>query len=511
MISRRQFLASGAAGLGWATLSPSPSSWAAAVSGTAPELGLNLSGMSYWAAEQPFSNLAYNAARWRVQVKDAPFTWDEPLPPLTTDGYPLSVPPNAFLDSFLVFTPYRAHLPAEIFLHYEGTGRMTYVGGGELLAQKPGLDTVKNLRRGDALTLRMIETSSTDPIRNIRLFESQTPPVSLFREPFLRRLEGMSVLRFMDWMATNNSPVVRWEDRPRPASFGRSEAGVALEEMIALCNETRIAPWFNMPHMADDDYVRAFAKQVLRDLDPALPVHVEYSNEVWNTIFDQANYAGQKGLSQDFSEDGYEAQLRFYAHRSTQIIRIWKGIFGAQAARVKGVYAAQADNSWTSETILDFEDAYRTADILAIAPYFGGSFGSPERASETQTWSLDRLFDELKQDVEIRGREQIRAQVALARRYGVVLYAYEGGQHLVGHGGAENNETLTELFIAANRDPRMGDLYKRHLQIWEEEGGGIYALFSSMGEPSKWGSWGLLEYEGDRRPKWDAVQQILRG
>ena len=90
--------------------------------------------------------------------------------------------------------------------------------------------------------------------------------------------------------------------------------------MIELCNEVKIDPWFNMPHLADDDYVQRFAEQVRKDLDPSLNVHVEYSNEVWNTMFDQADYAGKQGLALGFSNDGYQAQLRYYAHRATQII-----------------------------------------------------------------------------------------------------------------------------------------------------------------------------------------------
>ena len=34
--------------------------------------------------------------------------------------------------------------------------------------------------------------------------------------------------------------------------------------------------------------------------------------------------------------------------------------------------------------------------------------------------------------------------------------AYEGGQHMVGVIGGENNEAMTRLFQEANRHPRMG-------------------------------------------------------
>ena len=474
-----------------------------------PPLGLNLSGTAWWASEQPFANLAHNAAPWRLQVRDAPFTWDEPLPPLTPDGYPLHVPEESFVDSFLIFTPHRQHLPATLFLHYEGQGRLAYLGGAELQERSEGYERVRNLRRPDPFTLRLVHTDPDDPVRNIRLLEQKEPALETFRSEFLDRLRGMSVLRFMDWMATNNAPLARWGERPAPSSFGRSAHGVALETMIELANRTGIPPWFNMPHKAQDEYVIHFADQVLRDLDPDLTVYVEYSNEVWNTMFDQAAYAREQGLALELSPDPYEAQLRFYARRTTEILQMWEQVFEEQASRVLGVYAAQSANPWTSEIILNSPQLPKHADVLAVAPYFGGSLGSPEAAPQVQNWNLDRLFAALREEVEGENRRQIRSQAAIARRHGLLLAAYEGGQHLVGSGGMENNERLSELFVAANRDARMGELYARHLAIWNQAGGGPYALFASMAEPSKWGSWGLLEFEGDRQPRWDTIRRLL--
>ena len=77
----------------------------------------------------------------------------------------------------------------------------------------------------------------------------------------------------------------------------------------------------------------------------------------------------------------------------------------------------------------------------------------------------------------------------------------------------ENNQKLTDLFIAANRDPRMRDVYLEYLRAWTDAGGGLFMVFSSMGAPSKWGSWAILEYEGQdpaAAPKYQAVAEALR-
>jgi hypothetical protein len=64
--------------------------------------------------------------------------------------------------------------------------------------------------------------------------------------------------------------------------------------MVQLCNYLKINPWFCIPHLADDDYVRQFALLVKNSLDPALKVYIEYSNEVWNNVFEQHHYAEEK-------------------------------------------------------------------------------------------------------------------------------------------------------------------------------------------------------------------------
>ena len=171
-----------------------------------------------------------------------------------------------------------------------------------------------------------IRLTPQNPLRNIRVFEGDDPGGQTFRSAFLDRLAGMSVLRFMDWMNTNNSEVVRWEERPPYARYTQTEGGVALEFMVELANTSGVPPWFTMPHLADDDYVRAFAEQVRSTLDPTLEVYVEYSNEVWNGVFGQFHHAQKEGLRLGFSANPFEACLRFYSQRTSQILSIWEEV-----------------------------------------------------------------------------------------------------------------------------------------------------------------------------------------
>jgi hypothetical protein len=121
------------------------------------------------------------------------------------------------------------------------------------------------------------------------------------------------------------------------------------------------------------------------------------------------------------------------------------------------------------------------------------------------------LFDALTEEVDGNNRQFIQKQADLARRFGVRLVAYEGGQHLVGYSGTPHDEALHSFFASANRDPRMGDLYRRHIAHWREAGGSTYAFYNSMGEYSQWGCWGLLENEDDNHdaPKWRALRDMI--
>ncbi|SHI66228.1 hypothetical protein SAMN02745911_0791 [Aureimonas altamirensis DSM 21988] len=469
-------------------------------------LGLNLVGLPYWTTEHPFTNLAASASRWRVQRVNAPFTWDDPLPPMTDDRYPRTIPPGTFLESFLIHTKYRSHLPSNLTVRYDGRGRIGYYGGAVLLDRGEGFDRIRINHTDAPVIARLYETDPDNPLHNLRLLEQADGGGDLFREAFLNRLEGMQALRFMDWGQTNDSPLQSWDQRPKPGMFDLADRGIPVETMVALANRTGIAPWFTIPHLADDNYAEQMAQLVREQLDPALPLYVEYSNEVWNEIFKQAAYAREEGLRLGLSSDPFEAQLKYHGQRSSEVIWTFRRVFGADAKRVKGVFAGQAENPWTVDVVLSSQQARDNADLIAIAPYFGYSYGTPDRAKDVSQWSLDRLFAELEKDLAGRTRDMMRAQSETAKRLGLPLAAYEAGQHLAGVAGQENDERLVALFIAANRDPRMGQLYRTYLDSWKAAGGGLMVLYTSMYDPGKWGSWGLLEHEGETTsPKWEAV------
>jgi hypothetical protein len=121
--------------------------------------------------------------------------------------------------------------------------------------------------------------------------------------------------------------------------------------------------------------------------------------------------------------------------------------------------------------------------------------------------AFSRLNESLNDTISGMGRD-----ASSAHTFSVDYVAYEGGQHLAGNGDLQNNETLTNLFVAMNRDARMGQLYTTYYDAWKRSGGTIHNVFTNVGAPTKYGSWGITEYVGQPRsaaPKYDAAMKWI--
>jgi len=476
-------------------------------------LAINLSGAADWSTEIPFVDLMRFSRPWVSQEEGKP--WGQgPKLELDAQGWVKRLPDRVFAETFL--TSFETHYPAGDYVAlYEGEGEIVFGGNAQVIQQRPGRMVVRVDPKRGFLTLQLRRTNPAKPVRNLRViapgFEA-TYAKNPFHPAFLARWKGVSAIRFMDWMSTNNSPVTKWTDRPRVEdATWATPKGIPLEIMADLANRLQVDAWFCMPHRADDDYVSNFARETKRLLSPNLRAYVEYSNEVWNGQFEQSRYAGERGMALKIGEKPWEAAWHYTARRSKEIFKVWEREFGPKPRLVR-VLASQAGNPYVSEQILKFDNAGASADALSIAPYFGLNVGpeSKPNVSTVSRWSLDELFGHIDRVVLPEAQGYITGNKKVADQYRLPLIAYEAGQHLVGIQGGENDEALTKLLHAANRDPRMGAAYDRYLTGWRQAGGGLLAAFSSVSSWSKWGSWGAMEYYDEDPAKSPKMASLLK-
>jgi len=461
-------------------------------------MGINLAGLADWNTELPFVDAFRLSRRWISQQDGKPWGKGPPLA-LDQHGWVTRLAPGCRAETLML--TFRGHKPpGEYVLLYDGEGEIAF-RGGKVTSSAPGRIALALDRDSGGVFLSIRSLNPQNHPRNLRFLlpgHEATYTTQPFRPGFLETWRPMNTYRFMDWMRTNGSQVAEWADRPKPDDATWTVKGVPLEVMIDLCNRQLVNPWFCMQHKASDDYVRKFATMVRDRLDPTLHVYIEYSNEVWNNIFEQTRYARQKALELGIGpkERPWEAGGKYYAQRSVEIFRIWEQVFGGRDRLVR-VLAWQAGNAWWLEHILlPWKDAAEHIDAVANAPYLHMCVSRRSKPSADQVagWAVDQVLDHLEKVALPRSVKGMRAVKKLIDRHGLRLIAYEGGQHAVGVGGGENDEKLSALFHAANRHPRMGEIYRKYYSAWREAGGDLFCTFSSIGRYSKWGSWGLAEY-----------------
>lgn len=483
-------------------------------------LGINLSGIADWSTEYPFVDMFKSSRPWISQKNGADWGQGGELD-LTPEGWVASLQPEQFAETLMFSAdPSMAQgMDGEYTILYDGEGEIAFRGSNvSILSNESGRMVVSARPTEGAIFLQIVETNPDNPLRNIRFLMAATEATyetQPFNPLFLERIGRFSTLRFMDWMMTNDSTMIEWEDRPLPTDATYALRGVPVEVMVNLANTLHSDVWFNMPHAASDDYVMQFATYVRDHLDPQLDIYIEFSNETWNGQFQQANYVMDQGMALNLAEgDRFWSGLKFHSQRAVEMFAIWEQVFGGTERLVR-VLASQAANAWTAEQVAIWQDAFQHADAIAIAPYFScDDPANPGTIDAITALSVDELLDRQQANVIEGGcaYQYVVNNLSVTQQFDLDLIAYEGGQHLAGYGGSENNDQLTALFIAANRHPRMGEIYEQYLHTWLDLGGGTFMIFTDVSQPSMFGSWGILEYltqDPAEAPKYQALINFL--
>lgn len=524
-------------------------------------LGLNLAEVVSWSTELPFIDVMHNAQRW---IGHLPGQWgglDEAAlfeaGVLDADGWPTAVPRTARRLSTSVLVD----LPAEMtsaagrwHAHWEGTAYLGFTGAarnvrfGDNSASfdfEPGRGAVIiEFNRGSVRNLSIVHE------RHLEAFEAG----AMFNPDWLAQVGDAEILRFMDWMLTNNSQVSTWDQRAQVTDYSWARRGVPLEILIRLANETGAEPWLTLPHLADDAYVRQFAQVVHDGLRPDLRAWFEFSNEIWNWSFAQADWAEQAARGRWDREWGW---VQFAAVRAAEVMRVIDTVYAdapARRVRVLGLFTGWLGLEHDMLEAPDYvaeDPAHRPPredfDALAVTGYFSGELHSERKQEMVRQWLADSLADaETRADaqglsgadrdawlaehrfdlaIELAAQELLDGGVsgdaensvrdlidrtlthhaAVARSYDLALVMYEGGTHVAVHPEQHGDAELVAFFTALNYSPQMGDLYRALLTGWRTLTPAPFTAYMDIGRPSVWGAWGHLRHLDDQNPRWDSL------
>ncbi len=559
-------------------------------------LATNLVNVTDFSDEFPFVNMMKGARDW-IPGKQGCFDCREggagcagscPVTlPVDADGYVLqldgSINQIARSVIYAGFVPGRLP-PGRYTLLHQGQGTVAIDGGSNANVQ-PGriefdlTDTAQNI------ILNLTATTPGNHFRDVRLLppggvcsnderrfcDGVTPcaggscqlftspgvaEAQLFDPRFLAITEPYRLVRFMDWMETNSSPIEEFSDYPTLSSAFWHR--VPPEIMAELGNRLGSDIWINIPHLASNAFIDTFATRLRDNFRTDRKIFIEYSNENWNGIFSQnleiprRFCPGYADLAAACQQDGipgngiaceanpdtfsvpqpaqsacFQALVRAWGDRSTEIFDRFDAVFGASAReRLVRVVAAQAANSDLGRQVMvrnvtgtSGQVAAKT-DAYAIAPYFGTEYCTPSDGINPDNFpAVYANLDNFMADLQSRAlptsigfmtsnRSMLHTQFA---GRGIRLLAYEGGQHLAGIGGFTFNSTCNTLFDAANADPRMGNLYSAYFTAWRQNGD-EFAHFYNSGRWGPFGRWGALEFQNQNpasSPKYTAMLNFM--
>lgn len=471
-------------------------------------LGMNLATVADWSREWALVDVFQASRPWISQNSGGGGPWDNgQRVEVDAAGWPRLKPGQAA--TTLLCRELDGHYPAgQYTCTYEGSGEIAWGFDARVLHGEPGRVTLDVSPSNAGILLRIDRSDAQDPIRNVHVYmPGMDRGSSAFHPLYLERVKPFRVIRFMDWGGTNDSPVKSWADRNTLSSARQSgPRGVAPELMIDLCNALGADAWFCMPHQADDDYVRHFAELARDRIHDKAKIYVEWSNEAWNDIFQQARWvqdqAGQRRCRWTW----------VIADEARRDWDIWREAFRDHPERVVRVAAGQHYNPWVAQDI-----ALRLGgnfDAIACAAYFY------PQAADVATFdahtSPEAVLESCRANLDGPARKNWHEHALLAASWSrqlrreIPLLAYEAGQHLTTAG---QSLPYGDVYARAQVHPQMHEVYRQLLEILRAEGFDAALAFNYVGRQDAFGSWGHLRYQDEPladAPKFRAVWEAAR-
>lgn len=495
-------------------------------------LGMNVWFCNDWSRDNAFVDLMRHARSWSNYNWTGPATVD-------ADGWPLQDCSTVFFSDSCATGIYKL-----VFTGQASAVNMMWAGGSVTnLTYNAGTNTstadvhLTSAATGGLSFLNAKRTATASPgsgLSNVRLYRPGYPTDGsvLYTDEFLALVGKFHLLRFMDWVHTNDNPIVSWSQRPRPGQAAGGSAtieghtgsvGHPMEYFIQLCNTVQADLFINIPIRADDDYISKTAQlirygsdgvlpysapqtnPVYPSLDSGLKVYVEYGNEIWNSALGFQCYHWAKeysdaiiaspGLTHPIEYDGIQDQYtlcaRWAAFRSVEMSVLFRAVFGdaAMMTRVRPLLMGQTGGNWFNPRQLPWLEKYYATDRPETDPFpnltpkpvnyhlYGAGGAAYYGVANGSSPVPDDFFAAGNYPAptwwKATGVDALRAM-----NYGLQRVAYEGGM------GLSDSYAVADK-LALNADPRMQDLTEKYHDVWTQAGGGLLVYYCAVG-PENW-------------------------
>ncbi len=347
----------------------------------------------------------------------------------------------------------------------------------------------------------------------------------VFHPEYIQHYQQYNAIRYMKWSRAEDSTVSDWDNRVtlQEAMFTLDDRGFPYEYMIAMSNQLNADGYFNIPVMADPNYVQQYGAMVDSQLHDNLDTYIEYGNEFFNTAtpvpwghaLAQANLLGS-GIPATDSD--FNKVAKWSSRQAVQVMNQWRAQFDLNNHQVTRVIAGfNAIPSYT-HTAVEFEDTFAHVDALAMSGYIGPDRRWVNDQTRFDNLTLDEVFEEindgrhLQSETSIPDLHQVYVWAeALAGPHQLALILYEAGQHIVSTGTPAGTNTVATM-IQANKDSRMGTAYTSNFTNFRSAGGTLIFNFVVEDVYDENGTFGLLQYQDDNplfSPKYQAVTDYI--
>jgi len=331
----------------------------------------------------------------------------------------------------------------------------------------------------------------------------------VFTTQFLNALAPFSTLRLMNFLQTNGNTVTSWAGRTLPtAPIQHSSNGAAWEYAIQLANQSGKDIWINIPEGVDltdptsNNYVTQLATLLKANLNPNIHVYVEYSNELWNTMFKQTSdnfnqaqldvsSGADKTLNYDNINNPYYWGYRRIAHQTLRISQLFAAVYGPAAINttIRPVYMNQYVQPYLAENGLH----YLQQNFGSPNQYLYGVGGAPYYGLPLAYTDLDGMFVSLLAGANqaiggfsgippYNGAYPLYTGItyqSLANYFGLKNISYESGPDV-------SRGTSAVIDEQANNDVRIKNMLQNYLQNAIGCGNSLIMLFElqgNMGDP----------------------------